>query len=126
MKLEMRTLPRLVARAPSPRRSKVLFLSTLTSLLFDSLNWLFSLSLGTRVVTRSAVRSPRAPLRTRLGRQPVAVAISIQANSPSRPPMLNAELITPTPMPDFPPRNRSEEHTSELQSPYDLVCRLLL
>src|SRR5437867_8527875 len=25
-----------------------------------------------------------------------------------------------------PSRNRSEEHTSELQSPYDLVCRLLL
>src|SRR5207248_10873935 len=24
------------------------------------------------------------------------------------------------------PRRRSEEHTSELQSPYDLVCRLLL
>src|SRR5207248_3781972 len=24
------------------------------------------------------------------------------------------------------PANRSEEHTSELQSPYDLVCRLLL
>src|SRR5207248_10029115 len=24
------------------------------------------------------------------------------------------------------PRGRSEEHTSELQSPYDLVCRLLL
>src|SRR5437867_9297918 len=24
------------------------------------------------------------------------------------------------------PRYRSEEHTSELQSPYDLVCRLLL
>src|SRR5437867_13249522 len=24
------------------------------------------------------------------------------------------------------PGNRSEEHTSELQSPYDLVCRLLL
>src|SRR6266705_6161441 len=24
------------------------------------------------------------------------------------------------------PRFRSEEHTSELQSPYDLVCRLLL
>src|SRR5438094_2503752 len=24
------------------------------------------------------------------------------------------------------PMNRSEEHTSELQSPYDLVCRLLL
>src|SRR5207248_11169924 len=25
-----------------------------------------------------------------------------------------------------PARRRSEEHTSELQSPYDLVCRLLL
>src|SRR5437867_7189306 len=25
-----------------------------------------------------------------------------------------------------PPAKRSEEHTSELQSPYDLVCRLLL
>src|SRR5438094_3583851 len=25
-----------------------------------------------------------------------------------------------------PPPTRSEEHTSELQSPYDLVCRLLL
>src|SRR5437867_8504732 len=24
------------------------------------------------------------------------------------------------------PKERSEEHTSELQSPYDLVCRLLL
>src|SRR5207248_11558008 len=24
------------------------------------------------------------------------------------------------------PQHRSEEHTSELQSPYDLVCRLLL
>src|SRR5207248_10723060 len=26
----------------------------------------------------------------------------------------------------LPPAVRSEEHTSELQSPYDLVCRLLL
>src|SRR5207248_9556164 len=26
----------------------------------------------------------------------------------------------------LPRRRRSEEHTSELQSPYDLVCRLLL
>src|SRR6266705_6006854 len=31
----------------------------------------------------------------------------------------------PPPGPD-PARPRSEEHTSELQSPYDLVCRLLL
>src|SRR5207248_8619880 len=27
---------------------------------------------------------------------------------------------------DAVPMDRSEEHTSELQSPYDLVCRLLL
>src|SRR5207248_8155406 len=39
-----------------------------------------------------------------------------QAGTPSRP---NAAA------PDSRPR-RSEEHTSELQSPYDLVCRLLL
>src|SRR5437867_5397601 len=30
------------------------------------------------------------------------------------------------PFPDRRRRLRSEEHTSELQSPYDLVCRLLL
>src|SRR5207248_4673532 len=30
------------------------------------------------------------------------------------------------PLPPRPPSARSEEHTSELQSPYDLVCRLLL
>src|SRR5207248_10207976 len=29
-------------------------------------------------------------------------------------------------LPPPPPSRRSEEHTSELQSPYDLVCRLLL
>src|SRR5437867_10325553 len=33
----------------------------------------------------------------------------------------------PPPGPPRPPApGRSEEHTSELQSPYDLVCRLLL
>src|SRR5207248_6293302 len=30
------------------------------------------------------------------------------------------------PLPDAGDTARSEEHTSELQSPYDLVCRLLL
>src|SRR5207248_11794421 len=29
-------------------------------------------------------------------------------------------------LPNLVEENRSEEHTSELQSPYDLVCRLLL
>src|SRR5437867_12988217 len=32
----------------------------------------------------------------------------------------------PNVVPNAPPVDRSEEHTSELQSPYDLVCRLLL
>src|SRR6202046_5070996 len=35
---------------------------------------------------------------------------------------VSATLIAGTPA----PMSRSEEHTSELQSPYDLVCRLLL
>src|SRR5207248_11472206 len=41
-------------------------------------------------------------------------------------------LVDPEPIAIFHPRGlryprpRSEEHTSELQSPYDLVCRLLL
>src|SRR5438876_3243747 len=33
---------------------------------------------------------------------------------------------TPSPAENGPRRNRSEEHTSELQSPVHLVCRLLL
>src|SRR5207248_11392378 len=45
-------------------------------------------------------------------------------NAPDRPPpawpVPSAELSAPH------PSRRSEEHTSELQSPYDLVCRLLL
>src|SRR5207248_10765390 len=35
---------------------------------------------------------------------------------------LRAARVAPVP----PRRPRSEEHTSELESPYDLVCRLLL
>ena len=38
MKLEMSTLPRLVASAPSPRTSSVLLLSMLASFWFDSVN----------------------------------------------------------------------------------------
>src|SRR5690349_22460001 len=34
--------------------------------------------------------------------------------------------VSPPPNPPAPPTNRSEEHTSELQSRRDLVCRLLL
>src|SRR5207248_9233145 len=50
----------------------------------------------------------------------------------SAPALFPALLAAPrTPAVQMPPRPapatpRSEEHTSELQSPYDLVCRLLL
>src|SRR5207248_11479331 len=37
-----------------------------------------------------------------------------------------ASAATGTPLPKKGGGRRSEEHTSELQSPYDLVCRLLL
>src|SRR6266581_9417673 len=38
----------------------------------------------------------------------------------------NAPRCRPTPPASGSPRSRSEEHTSELQSPVHLVCRLLL
>src|SRR5207248_7177056 len=39
---------------------------------------------------------------------------------------VNLKAITPPKIDDSAGFSRSEEHTSELQSPYDLVCRLLL
>src|SRR5690348_17644358 len=40
--------------------------------------------------------------------------------------VLSRAFITATPKDDERARHRSEEHTSELQSPVHLVCRLLL
>src|SRR2546426_5961012 len=45
-------------------------------------------------------------------------ALTLSGSSPSLPYFANVSLTTPN--------NRSEEHTSELQSPCNLVCRLLL
>src|SRR5256885_3520890 len=39
---------------------------------------------------------------------------------------LRLRLLRPPHLLPHPPRARSEEHTSELQSPCNLVCRLLL
>src|SRR5438094_7847339 len=39
---------------------------------------------------------------------------------------LAGELERVVPVLGLPDHGRSEEHTSELQSPYDIVCRLLL
>src|SRR5256885_10092250 len=43
-----------------------------------------------------------------------------------RPAMAPCSKAVPGPTPSWPGRRRSEEHTSELQSPCNLVCRLLL
>src|SRR5207237_10264273 len=45
------------------------------------------------------------PLSTRVDRQPVTVARRIHPKRPNKPPISNAELMSPTPVPDFPPRN---------------------
>src|SRR5207249_11634503 len=41
-------------------------------------------------------------------------------------PHARPKALPPPPPPRPPPSKRSEEHTSELQSRFDLVCRLLL
>src|SRR5437867_9511808 len=45
---------------------------------------------------------------------------------PAGDPVIGAGSIDGTTTPSLSAEPRSEEHTSELQSPYDLVCRLLL
>src|ERR1039457_3019906 len=49
-----------------------------------------------------------------------------KAGSPTRPMNRAEERSTCSPIPERPTGSRSEEHTSELQSPCNLVCRLLL
>src|SRR5207248_9453806 len=61
--------------------------------------------------TRPLGATMRAPLVT-----PILAAAALALQGCDR---------VPTAVPQ-PGRPRSEEHTSELQSPYDLVCRLLL
>src|SRR5438094_2066860 len=60
---------------------------------------------STRACPTAAARACHVPPRTR-----PASGSRVRAAAPGRPTE----------------RRRSEEHTSELQSPYDLVCRLLL
>src|SRR6266851_5214828 len=105
MKLEIKTLPRLEPRHPSPSRTKFLLLRILASLPVENLNCAFSPSLGTRAITNIPVSTPRPPLSARVGRHPVTEASRIQPKRPNRPPTPNAELMSPTPVPDFPPRN---------------------
>src|SRR5207248_3886469 len=53
----------------------------------------------------------------------VTLQVRIEVGGEAAPRVVD-EIARPPLAPDI--RRRSEEHTSELQSPYDLVCRLLL
>src|SRR5207248_11493317 len=53
-------------------------------------------------------------------------ALRRRVQEPDRGRAAHAPALGDLVAPDAVLRGRSEEHTSELQSPYDLVCRLLL
>src|SRR5437867_9926431 len=67
------------------------------------------------------LRPPRSTLFPYTDALPISfkvLGVSWSSSNMKCPPMAETDTGKPTP--------RSEEHTSELQSPYDLVCRLLL
>src|SRR5207248_9359800 len=65
-------------------------------------------------------RSPPFPYTTLFRSDRCRSCRAASAGGEGRSPSLSSMSRLP------PPPARSEEHTSELQSPYDLVCRLLL
>src|SRR5437867_9447815 len=75
---------------------------------------------------RSSDLHPLAPEHAGEGGQPIDPDGRAQAVVLVPVPVLTGKLLDP--LHGSAPREleRSEEHTSELQSPYDLVCRLLL
>src|SRR6266516_2042044 len=68
---------------------------------------------ATTTAVRCASASPATATTFHVGRDG-----SIKRRNHWRPPVMSSAIAAAA--------NRSEEHTSELQSPYDLVCRLLL
>src|SRR5262249_58460186 len=70
---------------------------------------------------------PRAPARAAgRGRRGSASGAASRRAPPSPPPARRRREAVPAPAPPGGWRRRSEEHTSELQSLTNLVCRLLL
>src|SRR5207248_11306662 len=70
------------------------------------------------------ISPPTSPRRSRWSR---AAARFFCAPKTASQPLFSWASAFPSRSPYFPAAwGRSEEHTSELQSPYDLVCRLLL
>src|SRR5437867_10156206 len=68
---------------------------------------------GSVFARRGAVRSPGGPAAVLVGQRGRGARHAPAPEAAGRPQPATG-------------RPRSEEHTSELQSPYDLVCRLLL
>src|SRR5437763_11331011 len=62
------------------------------------------------------------------GRRDVVTTVEPKADTKPLPPVATREAVAMSPAAPNPPApdERSEEHTSELQSPMYLVCRLLL
>src|SRR5207248_9879004 len=59
-------------------------------------------------------------------RRPDRLSLAQAANQSTRQPLYKSPIQDYTQRHHQRLQSRSEEHTSELQSPYDLVCRLLL
>src|SRR5437867_8609260 len=71
-------------------------------------------------------RSTCPPLRSRNGRISASFAATRSFRSAIGASIRGPSMAAWRSMCHPPGSHRSEEHTSELQSPYDLVCRLLL
>src|SRR5690348_18198078 len=87
-------------------------------------NWLnfvlgIAMALGLALIPAPSVSAQRGRLRAVVQQRRAAAAQrrAEKANPPAKPNMRGMENLPP---------KRSEEHTSELQSPVHLVCRLLL
>src|SRR5437867_6760786 len=87
---------------------------------------------GSRVVVLDVARDVKVEYKLVSSEEADAEKGLISTTSPIGRALLNRrvgdeiEVATPAGKKEFEIVERSEEHTSELQSPYDLVCRLLL
>src|SRR5207248_9248178 len=76
---------------------------------------------------RSSPTSPRPiPMVSRRSTTSPSTSIADFSDCSARTARASPRSCAPSPRCRRPTPARSEEHTSELQSPYDLVCRLLL
>src|SRR3989475_6492794 len=91
----------------------------------------FSMTTSPRTASRSTISRPSAVLRSTLIERLPRFQPKNPGNSRKESPSGDSTLTTSAPMSAsciaaYEPAMRSEEHTSELQSQSNLVCRLLL